>query len=100
MFGRGAQSVDQFATGAAWQAMHPQRGLSGIIEVVDHIERKAVAVRQPFDEQRRLPCDSLNHRRIDLAIRLVRDVSSKRLRAVMDILGTLKSRARSRNQAR
>src|SRR6185295_6033079 len=23
-FGRGAQSVDQFATGAAWQAMHPQ----------------------------------------------------------------------------
>jgi hypothetical protein len=68
-----------------------------IVEVVDHIKRQAVTVRQPFDKRRGILSDGTYDSWIDLAIRLVRDVRGKQFRVVTNALGTLKSRARSGN---
>src|SRR5262249_12040737 len=96
-FGRGAQTVDQFATGTARQARHPQPREPWIVEVVDHIERQTVTVCQPFDKSRGILSDGINDSRIDLAVSLVRDVRGKQFRVVMNALGTLKSGSRGGN---
>ena len=48
-----------------------------------------MTVRQPFDERCRTVRNGVNDNRVDLAIRLVRDVSGKQFRIVMNTLGTL-----------
>ena len=54
-FRSASQAVDQLLPGAARQAVHAQRRMARIVEIVDHVERQAVTVRQPFDQRPR-PC--------------------------------------------
>src|SRR5690348_6153717 len=49
--GRPAQTVDQFAAGPARQAMHAHRRMAGIVEIIDHTERKCVMIGQPFHQR-------------------------------------------------
>ena len=59
-FGGAAQPVDQLRSRARRQAVHAQGGMAGIVEVVDHIERQAVAIGEPFDS-RPAPCATASY---------------------------------------
>ena len=91
--GRVAQAIDQLLPGAAGQAMHAQRGMPRIIEIVDHVERQAIAIRQPFDQRPRTLRHRLDHDRIGLVVRLALDIGGEQLRAVGDALFALEARA-------
>ena len=87
------QPIDQLQPGAGRQAVHPHGRVARIVEIVDHVERQAVAVRQPFDQH----AGALRHRIDDggirLAFRLALDVGGEQLRAVGDAFGALETRA-------
>ena len=72
--------------------------MTGIVEVVDDLERQAVTVRQPFDQRARAIRDGADHRGVGLAMRLALNVGGEQLRVGNDPLGALEPRARGRNQ--
>ena len=78
--GGAAQAVDQFPPGAGRQAVHAQRRMARIIEVVDHVEGQAVTVRQPLDQRPRALRDRFDDRRVGLAMRLALDVGGEQSR--------------------
>ena len=97
-FGGAAQPVDQLQSGARGQAVHAQGGMAGIVEVVDHIERQAVTIGQPFDQWPGALCDRIHDGRIRFVVRLALDIGGEQLRAVGDALGALKARTGGGNE--
>jgi hypothetical protein len=79
---RPAQPIDQFAARAARQAMHPARGMAGIIEIIDHGKRQAVAIGKPFDGGAGLHCDQIDDGAIGFTMRFPRNILGKELRRV------------------
>ena len=88
-----AQAVDQFPPGAGRQAVHAQRGMTRVIEVVDHIERQAVTVGEPFDQRPGTPRDGIDDCLIGLAMCLALDIGGKQVGAVDDGLVALETGA-------
>ena len=97
-FGGAAQPVDELQPRAAGQTMHAHGGVAGVVEVVNHIERQAETISQPFDEWPGALCDRSDERRVRLVIRLALDIGGEQLRAVGNALGALKARTGGRDE--
>ena len=97
--GGGAQAVDQFPPGARRQPVHAQRRMARIVEIVDNVEGKAVAVRQPFDQRSRSAGHGVDDGLLGLAMRLALDVGGEGRSVVGNALGALEARVGGRDQA-
>ena len=90
-FGHATQPVDQLRSRARGQAVHAQGGMAGVIEVVDHIERQAVAIGQPFDQSSGTLRDRIYDDHIRIVFRFALDIGGEQLRAVGNALAPLKA---------
>src|ERR1700689_5108248 len=63
LLGRAMQSVNQFGAGAAWEAGHGARGMTGIIEVGHEADWNPVPVGEPLDRCSGVLCDESGDRR-------------------------------------
>ena len=68
------------APDATRQAVHAARAMAGIVEIMHHRERQAVAVGEPFDGRAGLARDEPNERFVGLAVRLGLDVAREQIR--------------------
>jgi len=94
-----SQPIDQFRAAPARQPVHPERGMAGIIEVLDHLEREGVAIGEPLDRRRGAFADHAYQRGIGFAVRLGQDILGEELWAIRDPLRALEARPCGRDQA-
>src|SRR5262249_44438899 len=97
-FGGIAQAINQLAAGAAGQAVHAERAMAWIVEILDQLERQCVALREPFDQRSRTPRYSFDQRWGRFATSLALDVGHQTIWTIDDALSALKACASGRNE--
>ena len=74
--------------------------MSGIVEVVDHGEWQAVALRKPFNGRAGFTGDHVNDCRIGFVMCLTLEIGGKQRRAIVNAERSLKARTGGGDQPR
>jgi hypothetical protein len=73
--------------------------MAWIVEILDQLERKCVALYQPFDQRSRAARDSFDQSRGRFAMGLALNIGRQTIWTIGNTFGALKARASGRNEA-